>query len=102
MKNSQVKDSEKEKVLGQICRLIQEPDVSRKEKNILSRAKKEIEKGGMFESHLISLRNWLLPLVVSQQISAKVLAFYKELRADRKIGMGEGISLLIGASQDFK
>ncbi|GAB2026579.1 bacteriocin immunity protein [Lactovum odontotermitis] len=96
----QLKATEQEKLV-QINDLIQDPDISEKERKILTRAKNEIDKGGMFESHLIDLRNWLLPLVVSQQISEKALAFYKELRADRKIGMGEGISLVNGMTQDF-
>lgn len=79
--------------LNQIYNLIQEPSLSQAERDILIRSKNEIEKGGMFELHMINLRNRLLPLIVSQKISVKAKVFYLELREDRKIGLGEGISL---------
>jgi hypothetical protein len=45
---------------------------------------------------MIELRNRLLPLVVSGQISAKSLELYKTLRADREISLGVGDSLFKG------
>lgn len=87
---------DQEKWLNQIYNLIQEINVSESERKILIQSKNAIEKGGMFESHMIDLRNALLPLVVSGKISKTTLTFYKELRADREISLGVGDSLLIG------
>ena len=47
---------------------------------------------------MVKLRNNLLPLVVSSQLSKDVLAFYKDIRAERKVSWGEGSSLLTGLS----
>ncbi|MDR0299405.1 MAG: bacteriocin immunity protein [Streptococcaceae bacterium] len=89
-------NSHQQELMNRIYDLILDKNISDKERDILRQAKVAIEKGGMFESHLINLRNQLLPLVVSQQISKRGLEFYKILRADRKISLGVGDSLLVG------
>ncbi|BAV03489.1 MULTISPECIES: bacteriocin immunity protein [Lactococcus] len=87
-------------ILGKIYNLIQDPSISESERTFLVKSKNEIEKGGLFESHMVTLRNRLLPLVVSKKISPEVLDFYKLIRADRKIGIGAGDSLFFGANED--
>jgi hypothetical protein len=85
-----------EKILSKINLIVENPAITGKEKELLEKAKSEIEKGGKLEAHLIDLRNWLLPLVVSHQISKEGLALYKILRADRQVGMNEGINIFKG------
>lgn len=91
---------EQKEIMDNIHGLVQGTDISAEEREILQKALTAIEKGGGFESHMVDLRNWLLPLVVGKTITPKTLEFYKELRADRKIGLGQGDSLLTGLAQE--
>ena len=76
--------------------MLVDADIISQEKIIFKKTLLEIERGGMFESHMINLRNRLLPLVINQKISKDSLEFYKELRQDRSVGLGQGDSLLYG------
>ncbi|MDR2977492.1 MAG: bacteriocin immunity protein [Streptococcaceae bacterium] len=98
---SNIKDQlDPQKILDKINLIIDNPAASDKEKELLQKAKSEIDKGGKLESHLIDLRNWLLPLVASHKISEDGLALYKILRADRQVGMNEGINLIKGTLEE--
>ncbi|MCL9638864.1 bacteriocin immunity protein [Lactococcus lactis] len=96
-----LKDSQRD-WLNKIYNLIQEKDINDNERQILVQSKNAIEKGGRFESHMINLRNSLLPLVVIGNMSQEVRKFYKELRVDRKISLDADDSLPVGILNDKK
>ena len=87
----------REKILNRIEELLHAGSkLNEAEKKILMEYHERIEKSKNMEFELVHLRNALLPLVISSQLSPDVLKFYKELRSERKVTWGEGSSLLTG------
>jgi hypothetical protein len=70
---------EQVKILAGLSDLAVDESIFEQERLIFNKTKVAMEKGGNFESHLIDLRNALLPLVVEQKLSEKSLVFYKVL-----------------------
>jgi hypothetical protein len=96
-----LKESERV-VFDEICCLIRESDISIREKNLLTRVKMEIERGGTFDAHMSDLRHYLLPLIQGQQISAKVWLLFAEVCENDGIDLDSkaGIPSLLISSQE--
>ncbi|MQQ81610.1 bacteriocin immunity protein [Lactococcus lactis] len=93
MKNKNVDDT-----IEKLNALLTNSVISDQERTILSLTQSKLEPGENYDFEMVKLRNNLLPLVVSSQLSKDVLAFYKDIRAERKVSWGEGSSLLTGLS----
>jgi hypothetical protein len=93
-------EDKKIEILDALEKLLnQDFDLKTDEKKILLDYKERFQKSQNIEFELVHLRNALLPLVISSELSEPTLKFYKKIRADRKIRWGEGSSLITGISE---
>jgi hypothetical protein len=94
-----LKESERV-VFDEICGLVRESDISIREKNLLTRAKMEIERGGAFEVHMADLRSCLLPLIQGRQVSAKVWLLFTEICEIEGVELDTAIPSLLSSTQE--
>lgn len=79
-------EDKKIEILDALEKLLnQDFDLKTDEKKILLDYKERFQKSQNIEFELVHLRNALLPLVISSELSEPTLKFYKKIRADRKI-----------------
>ena len=95
-----VLDMKENNILSDINKLLAD-NISQDEREILSHAKKELEKKSSFSRIISDLRGELTPLAVSQKLSKSVGTLYLKINSHEFQSKNFGGGLIMGWGQTF-